>query len=322
MAAADPAEMTRVDPQPLRVQPDVSIIIVNWNTCALLGDCLEAVYRHMGDLSVEVIVIDNASTDGSAQMTQARFPTTCLVLNGENVGFARACNQAMAISSGRYMLLLNSDAQVTPGALRALVSLADAEPRAGVVGARLVFPDGTFQASHTRFPTLWQEFLILSGIGRLWRGRWYPSHGPEESLGPRAVDYVEGACLLARRQALIEVGGLDEAYFMYAEDVDWCYRMIQQGWQVWYQPAAVVIHHGGGSSQNRRVQREANLYRSRVRFLRQRQGDTAASLLKIMIFSLTAVKIATHASLRLLSGGRLGRRVVKLHELAAALRDV
>lgn len=294
---------------------DVSIIIVNWNTRDLLADCLDSITQTASDLIFEIIVVDNASTDDSQTMVRQRFPHVRLIANQENVGFARANNQGMAASSGRHALLLNSDALLTPGALQALVSLADAKPRAGIVGAQLLNPDGSFQASHTTFPNLWQEFLILSGIGRLLRGRWYPSHGPEEGKGPQIVDYVEGACLLVRRKAFEDVGGLDEDYFMYAEEVDWCYDMREKGWQVWYQPAAEVIHLGGGSSRNRRTQREGDLYRSRVRFFRKHYGDIAARLLKLQIYGFTAVKIAVHGLLRLLSNGRCGRPVVPLREL-------
>jgi N-acetylglucosaminyl-diphospho-decaprenol L-rhamnosyltransferase len=185
----------------------------------------------------------------------------------------------------------------------------------------LLNPDGSFQASHTPFPTLRQEFLILTGLGRLLYGRWYPSHGPEQDKGPQVVDYVGGACLLVRREAFEDVGGLDEGYFMYAEEVDWCYAVREAGWQVWYQPAAKVIHWGGGSSQDRRPQREGDLYRSRVQFFRKHYGDGAARLLKAQIYALTAVKLVVHRMLRLVSGGRYGRPVVSLRYLSRGLRE-
>jgi N-acetylglucosaminyl-diphospho-decaprenol L-rhamnosyltransferase len=301
--------------------PDLSIIVVNWNGGDLLSRCLQALYTHLGQVAVEVIVVDNASTDGSLAMLQQSFPQVRTVANQENVGFARANNQGVQISGGRYTLLLNSDAFVTPGALEALLNLAEAQPKAGLIGARLLNPDGSFQASHTSFPTLWQEFLVLSGVGRLLYGRWYPSHGPDEQRGPQVVDYVEGACLLARREAYVEVGGLDEAYFMYSEDVELCYAMREKGWQVWYQPAAQVIHLGGGSSLTRRPQREADLYQGRVRFFRRHYGLRAAESLKLLIYSLTAIKLVVHKLLQWLSRGRWGRPVVPLRYLAMKLRE-
>jgi N-acetylglucosaminyl-diphospho-decaprenol L-rhamnosyltransferase len=304
------------------MRPDVSVIVVNWNTCDLLAQCLASILDTRDTLDVEVLVVDNASSDGSQAMVRSRFPGVQLFENRENVGFARANNQAMALSRGRYALMINSDAIARPGAIQALVSLADTEPRAGIVGAQLLNPDGSFQASHSPFPTLWQEFLILTGLGRVLRGRWYPSRGPMEDKGPQVVDYVEGACLLVRRQASEEVGGLDEGYFMYAEEVDWCYAMKQRGWQVWYQPDARIIHYGGASSCHRRTQREADLYRGRVRFFRKHYGDAAAVRLKMLIYGLTGVKIVVHRTLRLISHNRRGRNVVGMRDLSASLRGV
>ena len=302
--------------------PDVSIIILNWNTRDQLVKCLDAINRTAGDLDTEILVVDNASSDGSQAMVRQGFPQVTLIANHENVGFARGNNQAMAASHGQYALLVNSDAFVWPGAIQALVKLADSQPQAGIVGAQLINADESFQASHTPFPTLWRELLILSGLGRLMHGRWYPSCGPEEDKGPQIVDYVEGACLLVRRKAFEDVGGLDEAYFMYAEEVDWCYTMRAKGWQVWYQPAAKVTHLGGGSSRNRPFQREADLYRSRVQFFRRHYGARAAELLKLQIYTLTAVKIVVHRSLRIVSSGRYGRPVVPLRHLVTHLRGV
>lgn len=302
--------------------PDISIIIINWNTRDLLAECLKSLYKTISGTSFDIWVVDNASTDDSVQMVQANFPSVQLILNRDNVGFARANNQAMAASQGRTMLLFNSDAVATPGAVAALMQVIEAHPQAGIVGAHLLNFDGSFQASHSPFPNLWQEFLILSGLGRLFYGRWYPSRGAQEDKGPQPVDYVEGACLLVRREAFEQAGGLDEGYFMYAEEVDWCYSMRRTGWQVWYQPEARIIHYGGGSSRNRRTQREADLYRSRVRFFRKNYGDTAAIALKMLIYILTAIKMITHGTLRLLSGNRRGRAVVGIGDLMVALRNV
>lgn len=302
--------------------PDVSVIIVNWNTRQLLADCLASLYANITGVSYDIWVIDNASTDDSVEMVRRDFPQVNLLTNQNNVGFARANNQGLAASQGRFALLFNSDALLLPGAMAALLAVSQANPRAGIVGACLLNPDGTFQASFTPFPGLWQEFLILTGLGRLLYGRWYPSHGPESRAGPRRVDYVEGACMLARREAVAHVGGLDEGYFMYAEEVDWCFAMQKLGWEVWYQPAARITHAGGGSSRQRRPQREADLYRSRVRFFRKHYGSAAALGLKYLIFALTTVKIAWHRLLYLASGGRYGRPVVGLRALAASLREV
>lgn len=302
--------------------PEVSIVIVNWNTCALLSQCLRSVAREVDSIPHEVWVVDNGSSDDSVAMLRRDFPHVHVIESRVNLGFAGANNLAMQRSTGRYLLLLNTDAIVQPGSIRALLDLAEAEPRAGIVGAHLLNPDGSFQASYTNFPTLWQEFLILSTLGRRLRGRWYPSHGPEEERGPQRVDYVEGACLLVRRAALEQVGGLDEGYFMYAEEVDWCRRMAAQGWEVWYQPVARVVHIGGASSANRKTSREADLYRSRVRYFRMQHGRVQAELLKAMIVAFTGVKQVSHALMRWITGNRHGRQVVTVGDLWVALRHV
>ncbi len=300
---------------------DVSIIILSWNTRALLADCLDAVERCGAGVSFEIIVVDNHSSDDSLAMLRERYPRVRVIANNENVGFARGNNQGVQAASGRYVLLLNSDAFLTEGALPALLAFAEAHPKAGMVGARLVNPDGSFQASFTPIPTLKQEFLILSGLGRLLYGPNYPSRGAEMDAGPQRAGYVEGACMLSPRDAYLQVGGLDEGYFMYAEDVDLCFAMQRHGWEVWYHPGAEVIHLGGASSKNRKPQREADLYKSRVRFFRKYYGARQAGMLKAMIYFFTAVKNVYHRGLRLVSGGRLGRPVVSIRSLVSALKE-
>jgi N-acetylglucosaminyl-diphospho-decaprenol L-rhamnosyltransferase len=301
---------------------ELSVIIVNWNTREFLEACLESLISTVTDIPFDVWVVDNGSTDGSQEMVRNSFPTINLITNTDNIGFARANNQAMQRCQGNYMLLFNSDAIAEPGAVHALLDLAKTHPRAGIVGAQLVNPDNSFQASYSRFPSLFREFLILTGLGRLIYGRWYPSQGPEIELGPQIVDYVEGACLLVNRKAFMEVGGLDEGYFMYAEEVDWCCTMQRKGWQVWYQPEARVIHYAGGSSRFRKTYREADLYRSRVRFFRKNHGELQAAILKWMIVGLTALKILAHRMLKGITRGHRGRVVVPMHELINALKGI
>jgi N-acetylglucosaminyl-diphospho-decaprenol L-rhamnosyltransferase len=298
---------------------DLSIVIVNWNTRKLLAQCLQSLEDTVQDSSLEVWVVDNASSDDSVAMIRKCFPQTHIIANSENVGFVRANNQAIARCQGRYVLLLNSDTKALPNALDEMVHFMDTHPNAGVAGARLLNPDGTFQASHSPFPTLWREFLMLSGLGRrLVRPR-YPSYGPGVEEGPRKVGYVEGACLLARREAIDQVGELDERIFMYAEEVDWCYRFAQGGWGIWYLPQVTIIHYGGQSSKLRPTHMEAELYRSRVHFFREHYGPVQSQLLMMMICIITPVKWMVHRIVRFLSGGRKGRDVVGWRELHAVL---
>lgn len=297
---------------------DVSVVVVSYNTCDLLSSCLASV---PASERIELIVVDNDSSDGSRAMVRAQYPRARLIENQTNVGFVVAANQGIQASRGRYVLLLNSDAVLIGDALATMLEFADMSPRAAIVGARIENPDGTFQASHARFPTLSVELLILTGLGRWIYGPWYPSHGPDDFRAPAAVDYVCGACLLARRAAIDEVGLLDQSYFMYSEEVDWCYEMKRAGWQVWYQPHAAVSHQAAGSSSSD-AEREALLYRGRVRFFRKHYGNGPARRLKLTILVLTSLKSVVHAVLRTVTGGRRGRQVVRLSALLAILRGV
>ncbi len=302
--------------------PMLSVVIVNWNTSCLLAECIRAIEFGAASVLHDIWVVDNGSSDDSVAMLRRKFPHVHVIESQVNLGFAGANNLAMQRSEGRYLILLNTDAIVTPGSILALLDLAERTPRAGIIGAHLLNPDGSFQASHTDFPTLWQEFLILTTIGRRLRGSWYPSHGPEEAKGPQRVDYVEGACMLVRRDALEAVGGLDEGYFMYAEEVDWCRRMADKGWEVWYQPAAKVLHIGGASSAKRKTSREADLYRSRVRYFRIHHGWLQAEMLKAMIVAFTGMKQIGHALMRWFTRNQRGRQVVTVGDLLVALRKV
>ena len=295
--------------------PDLSIVIVNWNTRDLLLRCIQTTLDVRGDLVLEFIVVDNASTDDSVARVRERFPDVAFIENAKNVGFATANNQGVRASHAQHSLLLNSDAFLTPGALQAMLDVMSQQPKAAMVGTQLRNADGTFQASHTPFPNLWHEFMILSGLGRLLHGPAFPSDGPDDARGPQAVDYVGGACMLVRNDAYLAVGGLDENFFMYAEEVDLCFRLMRASWQVWYQPTAKVTHLGGASSKNRRVQREIDLYRSRVQFFRKHYGALPGLLLKAQIIGFTAIKAAAHRLLRAATGGRKGRAVAPLREL-------
>jgi N-acetylglucosaminyl-diphospho-decaprenol L-rhamnosyltransferase len=301
---------------------ELTVIILSWNTRDLLEKCLHSLLSWTSRADFEILVIDNGSSDGSQQMVMKNFPQVQLVENKKNLGFAGGNNQGISLNKSPYVLLLNSDAFTTENALNSLMDLMERQKRAGIVGAQLINLDGSFQASYSKFPGLWQEFLILSGLGRFFRGRYYPSHGPETENGPKIVDYVEGACLLARREAIEQAGALSEEFFMYAEEVDWCFTMKEFGWQVWYQPAAKIIHLGGASSHNRQTEREGDLYRSRVIFFRKHYGRVKAFLLKGMIIYFVGVKNIFHSVLLFISRGQKGRNVIPLRKLREKLRGV
>lgn len=251
----------------------LSIVIVSWNTRDLLAGCLQSI-GHRG--SQEIIVVDNASSDGSAMMVRERFPHVRLIENRSNVGFARANNQALEVAKGDYLLLLNSDTVVRPRALGSLLGFMQDHPRAGACGSRLLNSDGSLQPACHPMLTPGRELWRLVFLDRIWPRASYRM-GAWDLVTPRRVDVIKGACLMLRREALDQVGPLDEAYFMYTEEVDLCYRLSQAGWELWYVPDAQVIHYGEASSKQAQEEMYIQLYRSKVQFYRKFGGERRAA---------------------------------------------
>jgi N-acetylglucosaminyl-diphospho-decaprenol L-rhamnosyltransferase len=280
-------------------RPDVSVVIVSWNTRALTTACLASLAAGAGRATWDAVVVDNASSDDSVAAIRADFPAVQIIANPANLGFAAANNQGIRACTGRYVLLLNSDTLAAPGSLQALVAFADAHPRAGVIGPRLENPDGSFQTGPTPFPSLWTEFLSVTGIGRRLTYRGYPSRREARSLIPQPTDYVVGACMLARRDAIDQVGVLDEGYFMYSEEPDWCWRMRRAGWETWFTPSAVITHLGGQSTRQVREAMLLALYRSKVRFFRQHRGTASAAALTGIFVGVSRIRRLVRTVLRL-----------------------
>ncbi|MCI0342422.1 MAG: glycosyltransferase family 2 protein, partial [Planctomycetales bacterium] len=247
--------------------PDVSVVIVSWNTRDLLAACLRSVAEAGREVPHETIVVDNGSEDGSGDLVAREFPAVRLVRNGENRGYAAAANQGIREGSGRYVLLLNPDATLPPDALRALVAYADREPRVGLVGAALRDPDGRVQKSVAAIPSLATELLNRDLLRLL-----LPSRFPDLTDGtePSDVPSVVGACLLARREAIEKVGPLDEGYFVFLEETDWCVRMREAGWRVVHHPGVRVVHAQGRAKERDPVAGWIEYYRSLYRFFRRR----------------------------------------------------
>ena len=265
---------------------DLSIIIVNWNTRELLRQCLTSVEENVQsirDLGVETLVVDNASTDGSTDMVHEHFSWVQILENEENVGFARGNNQALDISRGRYVLLLNSDTEVLPGALETLSAFMDRHPDAGAVGPLLLNADGTLQPSCHPMLTPWREFWRLIFLDRLIQRRATYDMKHWDRTTPCPVEVIKGAAMLLRKRALDEVGFLDEQYFMYSEEMDLCHRLLSAGWQLYWVPQASVVHHGGASSAKMPEQMYVQLYRSKVQFHRKFGGERRARLMKALL---------------------------------------
>lgn len=301
---------------------DLSIVIVNWNVKDLLAHCLESIFRTCEGLEIEVIVIDNASADGSPQMIRERFPQVCLIANERNAGFTRANNQGIAVAKGRYILLLNPDTEVLDGALSTMVCYMDAHPNVGALGPRLLHSDGRVQSSRRRFPTLTTAFLESTILqqwfprNRILRRYYCLDHSDEEE---QEVDWVVGACLMMRREALDKVGLLDEHFFMYSEEMDWCYRVVKRGWRVVYLPSAQVVHHEGRSSSQVVPQRHIYFQSSKVYYFRKYFG-LWGEILRWFLLGTYAYQMGIEG-LKWLIGHKRPLRAERLRAYAQVLRS-
>jgi N-acetylglucosaminyl-diphospho-decaprenol L-rhamnosyltransferase len=308
---------------------DLTVIVVSWNVRDLLRRCLRSAFgtRHAGAGSsleqhpgaepqptVELVVVDNASVDGSPEMIRAEFPDVHLIVNDQNQGFTVGNNQGLAVSQGRYLLLLNPDTEVVGDALATMVRYMDDHPEVGVLGPQLRFPDGSLQSSRRRFPTfvttlvestIVQEWWTDSGVLR----RYYMADTPDDAVQP--VDWVVGACFLVRRQAYEQVGGLDEGFFMYSEELDWCKRIKDAGWQVVYLPTAAVIHHEGKSSEQVVPARHVHFQSSKVRYVRKHLGSFQAEVLRWFLLATYLYQLAREV-LKWLVGHKRPLRVERI----------
>ncbi len=257
---------------------DLTIIIVNWNTRELLYNCLHSIFANDQEMTFQVIVVDNASHDKSADMVRAEFPQVYLISNNENVGFARANNQALPLAKGRHVLFLNSDIEVLPDALPRLVKYLDERPQVGVVGPKILHPDGTSQRSCWRgFPSL--RFAFVDAF-YLWRlvphCRLVQSSGlldiPDDE--PIEVDHVLGACMMVCREVINQVGGMDEGFFLFLEETDWCHRIKKAGWKIHFLPTAKIIHVGQQSVHQEPQRTLPEKYRNYVRFYRRHENPS------------------------------------------------
>ncbi len=292
-------------------RPDLSIVVVSYNSGGLIGACLEAVRAARDGLDVELFVVDNASSDASAALVAQRFPEATLIANRENVGFGRANNQAFERARGRYLLVLNPDTVVRPNALGELVRFADAHPEAGAVGPRLEYANGRFQHSAFKFPDSRQAFFgffDLIPIDSTLNGRF----GTEQYERPFRAEHLLGACLLLRREALDEVGWFDPGYFMYFEETDLCARLRRAGWQNLYTPTARVAHVSAAITSADPERMSVEFHRGQARFYRQHRGLSGYAALKAIVGPGVAYRLARSVRAYLrgrIDGGLLRTRV-------------
>jgi GT2 family glycosyltransferase len=259
----------------------VSAVIVNWNTRELLDECLSSLRAH-GGRAVEIVVVDNGSTDGSVALLHERWPDVRVIANPENRGYQAANNQGMSAATGDLLLLINSDAMLQPGCLDALVARLEHDPQAAIVGPRLVYGDGRFQRwTAGRLPSLASTAASMFAVDRLrptagvWLGR-----DVRDAFTP---GWVSSACLVLRRSILADVGFMDERYFAYMDDVDLCARAWDAGYRVWYEPAATATHLMGQSTQRRTGAASPLAVQSFIRWFEQRNGRRRGSLLRAIV---------------------------------------
>ncbi len=251
---------------------DVSIVVLNYNTCGHLRVCLQALLADE-HLDAEIIVVDNASSDGSADMVASEFPSARVIRSAHTGGFACGNNQALRLARGDAMLLLNPDTLMPPGGIETLLDVLKRHPEAGIVGPKLLRPDGSMHLACRRsFPTPGAAFCRISGLSRLLPrtprfGRYNLTFIDPEV--PIEVDSVCGACLLIRRSVVERIGLLDERFFMYGEDLDWCLRTRQAGWTVRYEPSVVVQHQHGAASRTRALRTNFHFFRAMDLFYRK-----------------------------------------------------
>jgi len=302
---------------------DLSIVIVSWNVVDLLRDCLQSILAapttqlsddgaiHIDSYAVEVHVVDNASSDGSAEMVRSSFPQVKLIASRTNLGFAGGSNLALGRCQGRYVLLLNPDTRVLGDALSVMVNHMERNSDVGVVGPRVYYADGRPQPSRRRFPTMMTAFMESTLLQHWfprnrWALRYYMADVPDDIV--QDVDWVIGACMLVRAETIERVGPLDQAFFMYSEEMDWCRRITDDGWRVVYLPQAEIIHHEGRSSDQVVPARHIRFQTSKIRYFRKHHGPSQATVLRLFILLTYLVQLAEEALKYLVGHKRALRR--------------
>lgn len=304
---------------------DVSIIIVSWNVADMLLDCLESIEaaqaRHPSP-SLEVIVVDSASEDDTVARVRQRFPQVRLLPQKENIGFTRGNNLGLAQAQGRALFLLNPDTLIIGDAIGLMLAYLDAHPQVGIVGPHTLNNDGSTQPTRRRFPTRRIAFFESTWLQGLAPRRWLDDYTLAQA-NDRAtldVDWVQGSALMLRRAVYEQIGGLDEAYVMYYEELDFCKRAKDAGWQVAYVGQAQIVHHGGASSEQSVAWKHIHFQRSKLRYFRKVYGPGFAALLRLFLLLSYGAQWASEALKGLLGHKRELRRL-RVSVYRQVLRD-
>ncbi len=300
----------------------VSVLVVSYKTRDLTSRCIQSVYRDMGNLRGEVLVADNQSSDGTVEVLEERFPRCKVQVNLENLGFGRAQNQLARASKGERLLILNPDTELHSGCLLALNDWLDRHPDTAMAGPRTLYPDGRLQTTAFRFPSLLGEFLTASSLGLLLRH--VPVLSRRLGLTPcpsksGEVDYLQGSCLLCRREAFEVVGGFDESYFLFSEEVDLQRRLHELGWKRAYVAEAAMTHHHGKSMEQDPIRNYVELYRGKIRYFGRHASGWQFRTVKKMWTLFHFTRWALLAPLGILGGGERWKNKARKHMAVLSL---
>ena len=306
---------------------DLSVVIVSWNVFDLLRLCLRSLESQKATpipaLSNEVIVVDCASSDGSVEMVRREFPQVRMIASEENLGYARGNNLGVSQAHGQCVLILNPDTEVVGEALATMICYLEDHPRVGAVGPRLRYPDGTFQPSRRRFPTPATGFFESTLLHQ-----WFPNNPfarryhmadlPDDL--PQSVDWLVGAALMIRREAWQQIGPLDEGFFMYFEELDWCRRCREAGWEIHYRPVAEILHHEGKSSEQVVTARTIRFQRSKIRYFAKYYGSGWATVMRLFLLGTYAFQLGEE-TLKWLAGDKRDLRRERMDSYWQVLRS-
>lgn len=286
---------------------DLSVAIVTWNAKKDIDEFLASIYENTKKVTYEIIVADNHSEDGTAHMIREKYPKVILIENKDDGGFAYGINKCLTVSKGRYIVTFTPDTLLLPNALDLMVDFMVKTPTAGACGARLFYADGSPQPSYGYFPTIPRILVNLFPVYKLFPQKLFKnfkrlSVTPSEEINePIRVDYPSGACLMLRREVVDEVGPMDERFFVYFEETDWCYRMMKAGWDRYYVPDAKVIHYCGSSFKNADMARKIHNMESRLKFFKKNYSVPQNLILSVLHLISSAI-FWSFWKLRLLTG--------------------
>jgi GT2 family glycosyltransferase len=302
---------------------DISVVIVSWNAKKYLVDCVRSILETPAACTFEIIVVDNASSDGSPEAMEEHFPQVRLIRNAGNEGFAKANNIGIRAASGRYLCLVNSDVLVKENCMDNILRFMEENPRVGMSGPKVHNADGTLQISCSYFPTLRYYFLralaLDTFLGHLPLFSTTPQRDPNRST-PFPVGVLAGCFWMLRRSALDEVGLLDEGFFMYGEDYDWCQRFHKAGWEVMHYPLAEITHFGGASSANDPIRFTLEMRKASLRLWKKHRGGLSTACYLSLIGLHSAIRVLCGAAAFIALPGKRDAARQKMKEHTSILK--